>query len=171
MNSTPNSIQPPIETDRDELIRLHLPLAYRLAACYRSSGRPYEKLVESAEIGLVRAAEKFQGATAVSFRAFATPMITAELRRAARGGRDARFGGGAEGGEPRADAAAAQQRLATALGAGPRVNDLARLLAVDPEVVAEALVQAAGRQAVTLNLPAARRGGYLEGISGTPAAA
>ena len=161
MNPSPNTIQPSPPSDRDELIRLHLPMAYRLAACYRGGPVPYEELVQTAELGLVRAVERFDPGSGIAFRAFAAPLISTELGRALREGGSAR----------RPDEARAQHQIAAALGRGPRVRDLARLLAVDPDVMAEALLQAASRETVTLNLPVPRRGGQLHGISATPAAA
>jgi RNA polymerase sigma-B factor len=160
MNPTPSSIQPPIQTDPDELIRLHLPMAYRLAACYRGGAVPYADLVQTAELGLVKAAERFDCRSGISFRAFAAPMISIELGRALR-----------ESGRRSGDEDAAQRRIAGALGRGSRVRDLARLLAVDPDVMAEAMLRAASRESVTLNLPAPRRRGQLHGVSVTPAAA
>lgn len=163
MNSTPSKTPPP-ENNRDELIRAHLPLAYRLAACYRGSGKRYEALVQSAGVGLVKAAERFDFDSGMAFRTFAAPMITAELGRLLR--------------EHEADprrVSYAQRRISAALSHGHRVRGLAQLLAVDTDVVADALLTAAGRETVTLNLPVQRRGGRLinrlHEVSVTPAAA
>jgi RNA polymerase sigma-B factor len=158
MNQPPKSTQPD-PADPDQLIRLHLPLAYRLAACYRGFGKSYEDLVRTASVGLLTAAGRFDPARGSAFRAFATPIITAQLRRSL-GERDA---GLARSGRRLADGRTrqinrSQRRIAAALARGARVNDLARLLSVDGQVMADALLSAAAREAVTLNLPAQRHG-------------
>ncbi|HWD84464.1 MAG TPA: sigma factor [Solirubrobacteraceae bacterium] len=163
---------PSSPTDRDELIRLHLPLAYRLAACFRGFGESYEDLVQTAEVGLVTAAGRFEPARSLAFRAFATPIITAELRRSV-GESDA---GPRRSHRRLADGRTrqingAQRRISGALGRDSRVQGLARLLAVDGDVVADALLSAAGREAVTLNLPVRRQTGRPRGASVTPRAA
>lgn len=171
MNPTSSSTQPD-QTDRDELIRLHLSLAYRLAACYRGFGESYEDLVQTAEVGLVTAAERFDAGHSLAFRAFATPIITAELSRSVAE-RDA----GPERSKRRlADGRIrqrneARRRISCALGHSLRVRDLARVLRVDGDVMAEALLSAAGREAMTLNLPVQRRTGRSHRPSVTPQAA
>ena len=161
MNPTHISTQPCL-TDRDELIRLHLPLAYRLAACYRGFGESYADLVQTAEVGLVRAAECFDPGCGSAFRAFATPAITAELS-GSLGGRDPEAGCGrsrrrlADGRTRQINGA--QRRISCALGRGPRVKGLAELLGLDADLVADALLSAAGREGVTLNLPVQRQPG------------
>lgn len=166
MHSSPSSTQPN-HADPDGLIRTHLPLAYRLAACYRGSGRSYADLVRVAQTGLVRAAERFDATSGGTFRAFAAPLISAELTQSLR--RPGRPG------EEAGQLPEAQRRISAALSHSSRVRELARLLAVDGEVMAEALLRASGREAVTLNLPARRRSGApvtrLRYVSARPAAA
>jgi RNA polymerase sigma factor (sigma-70 family) len=171
MNPTPCSIQP-APTDRDDLIRLNLPLAYRLAACYRGFGESYEDLVQAAETGLVAAAERFESGSSVAFRKFAMPVISSELRRSLRG----RDTGPRRSLSPAGDVqtihmTSAQRRISTALGRGSRVHDLARLLAVDRDVVADALLTAAGRESVTLDLPERRPSARPHDASVAPRAA
>lgn len=171
MTSTPISTQLN-RNDCDELIRLHLPLAYRLAACYRGSGQDYEDLVEIAEVGLVKAAEHFDPSSGVGFRAFAAPMISGELSRSVREHKAAQRTASQPDEQPGGQVAEFRHRISTALGHGPRVRELARQLDVDADVVADALLIAAGRETVTLNLPAQRcsvRG--LDRLHVTPAAA
>jgi RNA polymerase sigma-B factor len=171
MTPPPTSSQPG-QTDRDDLIRLNLPLAYRLAACYRGFGRSYEDLVQRAETGLVKAAEDFQCNAGIAFPKFAMSLITSELRRSVRGP-DAgpRRSPSPAGARPATQMTTAQRRIAAALGHGSRVHDLARLLAVDRKVVADALLTAAGREAVTLNLPETRHGTRQSGTTLAPRAA
>jgi RNA polymerase sigma factor (sigma-70 family) len=175
MNSTPINIQPP-QSDRDELIRLHLPLAYRLAACYRGSGLGYTDLVRTAGAGLVKAAEDFDFDTEVAFRTFAAPVIAGELNLLLRDHAAAPHRPTSQPGDRRdRQLTHAQRRISDALSHGRRVRGLARLLAVDTDVVADALLVAAGRETVTLNLPVQRRGGRpvgrLHDASAAPAAA
>lgn len=175
MNATPSNIQPQ-QDNRDELIRTHLPLAYRLAACYRGAGVSYEDLVQIAGVGLVNAAERFEFGSGVAFRTFASPVITGELNLLLRDHAAAPHRPTSQPGDHRdRQVTHAQRRISDALSHGRRVRGLAKLLSVDTDVVADALLSAAGRETVTLNLPVQRRGGRaigrLHDASVAPAAA
>lgn len=75
---TLNSV--PAISGRDELIELHLPLARSLARRYVRGGEPFEDLEQTAYVGLVKAADRFDP-TRGTFPAFAVPTILGELRR------------------------------------------------------------------------------------------
>ena len=157
MNSTTPS--PKLDqSDRDQLIRRHLPLAYRLAACYRVPGKQYEDLVKTAGAGLVKAAERFDERVDVDFEAFAAPVIAAELRHSLRDDDVVAHVKTTSRDQPLRSVDESQQAISGALGRGSRVRALARRLDLDPAVLADGLVAAACRESVTLNLPVQRRG-------------
>lgn len=156
MNSTTPS--PPLsQSDRDELIRNHLPLAYRLAACYRIPGKTYEDLVKTAGAGLVKAAARFDPGAGIEFNAFAAPVIAAELRHSLREDDVVAHAHVASSDLPTRRVDEAQRTISAALGGGTRVRSLARALNVDAGVLADGLLAAACRESVTLNLPVQRR--------------
>ena len=66
---------------REALISRFLPLARRLARRYYSGGEPLDDLVQVANVGLVKAVERFDETRGVSFPTYAVPTITGELRR------------------------------------------------------------------------------------------
>jgi RNA polymerase sigma-B factor len=65
---------------RDELVAQHLGLAHSLAARYANRGEHLDDLVQVANIGLVRAAERFSPERGVRFSTFATATILGELK-------------------------------------------------------------------------------------------
>jgi RNA polymerase sigma-B factor len=65
----------------DELFRLMLPLAERLARRYRWSREPLEDLLQVASLSLYRALQRFDPDRGVEFPAYAIPTIIGELKR------------------------------------------------------------------------------------------
>jgi RNA polymerase sigma-B factor len=65
----------------DELFRLMLPLAERLARKYRWSPEPLEDLRQVASLSLYRALQRFHPDRGVGFPAYAIPTIVGELKR------------------------------------------------------------------------------------------
>ncbi len=66
--------------DRQSLIESHLPLAKSVARRYVGRGVELEDLVQVAAVGLVKAANRFDGRRGVSFSTFAEPTIEGEIR-------------------------------------------------------------------------------------------
>jgi RNA polymerase sigma-B factor len=68
-------------TGRDRLIESHLPLVRSLARRHhRDAGEPLEDLVQVGAIGLIKAADRYDGDRGVPFAAFAAPFIAGEIR-------------------------------------------------------------------------------------------
>jgi RNA polymerase sigma-B factor len=65
----------------DELFRLMLPLAERLARRYRWSQEPLEDLLQVASLSLYRALQRFDPDRGVEFPAYAIPTIIGALKR------------------------------------------------------------------------------------------
>ncbi|ARP73640.1 SigB/SigF/SigG family RNA polymerase sigma factor [Streptomyces pluripotens] len=66
---------------RDELVRLWLPMAERIAVRFRGRGEALEDLYQVAALGLVKAVDHFDPARGRAFEAYAVPTITGEIKR------------------------------------------------------------------------------------------
>ncbi|MFI5687986.1 RNA polymerase sigma factor SigF [Streptomyces sp. NPDC051636] len=66
---------------REELVRLWLPMAERIAVRFRGRGESLEDLYQVAALGLVKAVDHFDPARGRAFEAYAVPTITGEIKR------------------------------------------------------------------------------------------
>ncbi|MEV0971614.1 SigB/SigF/SigG family RNA polymerase sigma factor [Microtetraspora glauca] len=69
------------ETLRQELARRHQGLVEALARRFTYRGEPVEDLVQSGNVGLVKAIDRFDLSRGNVFTAYAVPMILGEIRR------------------------------------------------------------------------------------------
>ena len=65
---------------RERLVVGHMPLVRRLAAKFRHSGEPLEDLIQVGNLGLVKAAQKFDVDRGTTFASFAVPVIVGEIK-------------------------------------------------------------------------------------------
>lgn len=65
---------------RESLVVSHMSLVRRLAAKFRYSGEPLEDLIQVGNLGLVKAARKFDADRGTSFASFAVPVIMGEIK-------------------------------------------------------------------------------------------
>lgn len=66
---------------RNELVVRHQWLAERCAQRFRNRGEPHCDIVQVAQLGLVKAVERFDPTRRTSFASFAIPTITGEIKR------------------------------------------------------------------------------------------
>ncbi|SNX56161.1 RNA polymerase sigma-B factor [Streptomyces sp. TLI_55] len=66
---------------RDELIRLWLPMAERIAVRFKGRGESLEDLYQVAALGLVKAVDHYDPERGHAFEAYAVPTVTGEIKR------------------------------------------------------------------------------------------
>jgi RNA polymerase sigma-B factor len=121
---------------RRRLVLLHIPVATRLALRYRGRGQALEDLVQTAHLGLVKAAAAFDPSRGNDFLAYAVPTINGEVKRHFRDlGWDIRPPRRVQ--ELRAVVERASAELTQALGRPPRVSEIAAHLGLAEDLVVE----------------------------------
>lgn len=121
---------------RNELVLRHQWLARRCATSMSNRGVPFNDLVQVAEIGLIKAVERYDPDREVSFAAFAVPTMMGEIRRHFRDmtwsvnvPRTAK--------EQRGRVRAAADQLHQTLGRTPTADEIARQCGLDTAAVVE----------------------------------
>jgi len=133
----------PQERDRlrQQLIVLNVPVATSIAMRYRSRGESLEDLVQTAQLGLVKAVNGFDAERGLDFLAYAVPTISGEVKRHFRDqGWDIRPPRRIQ--ELRADVERASAELTQALGRSPRLSEVAEHLGAKQEEVVECVASA-----------------------------
>lgn len=137
---------------RELLIRHYMPLARSLANRYRRSSEPFEDLVQVANLGLVKAVDRFRPERGHSFATFAIPTIFGELRRYFRdSGWAVHLPRGLQ--ERTLQVDSARQRLTAQSGRAPTVDEIAQYLELSRDEVLEALQAAHAYSSVSLDSP------------------
>jgi len=142
---------------RDELVRRFIPFARKLALRYVHSREPLDDLVQVACVGLLKALERFEPGRGKKFTTYAAPTILGELKRhfrdkgwTVRVPRDV---------QERALAVSRQsERLSTAAGRSPTVDELADSLQCTQEQALEAIDAARNYHPASLDAPIASDG-------------
>lgn len=123
---------------RDRAIEQYMPLARRLAARYHRRQEPFEDLVQVANLGLVKAVERYDPERGTRFSSYAVPTISGELRRHFRGTAwNLHVPRGVQ--EDALKVRDAASRLTHRLGRAPRISELEQETGLDSEAISEAL--------------------------------
>ena len=134
---------------RRMVVEENLPLVHHLAQRFKGRGEPYDDLVQVGTIGLMNAIDRYDPGKG-QFATFAVPTIVGEIRRHFRDrGWAMRIPRRVQDLGRRVSQA--REALTHQLGRSPTVDEIARLLDVDADLVLEALDTAAAY--VTVPLP------------------
>jgi RNA polymerase sigma-B factor len=140
---------------REALIGAYTPLSRSLARRYGRSSEPFDDLFQVAQLGLLKAIDRYDPSRGFPFKAFAVPTILGEMRRYFRdSGWAVHVPRGAQ--ERALQVREAQQQLSEEKGRAPTATQLAEYLELDVEQVLDGLRALAGYG--TLSLDAPRRG-------------
>jgi RNA polymerase sigma-B factor len=152
MNRLPAG-DPERERLRGEVIADHMPYARHIATRYGGRGQVGEDFIQVAYLGLVKAVDNFDPDYGTGFLGYATPMIIGEIRRYFR---DATWDVHVPRRMQELTTALrrATEQLTGELGRSPSVAELAEVLNVDPEEIADALDAAEAYTAASLDRPA-----------------
>ncbi len=139
---------------REELVERFMPLARDLALRYRYTDEPVEDLVQVANLGLLKAIDRFEPGRGTKLTSYAVPTILGELKRHFRDKgwalhvpRDLQ--------ERTLAVARERESLTKDLGRSPTVRELATAVGCSAEQVLEAVEAATGYEATSLDAPAA----------------
>ncbi len=143
---------------RDELAALYQPLAEYLARRFYGRGEPLEDLIQVANIGLIKAIDRFDTERGVKFSTYATATVVGELKRhfrdkgwALRVPRRLQEAGMSVG--------RAVTDLSQELGRSPTVKEIAVRTGLSEEEVLEAMETAQAYTAASLDAPTDEEGG------------
>lgn len=137
----------------DEVVLLNMHVAESIARRYRQRGAEFDDLVQVAQLGLVKAVDRYDVDSGSHFLAFAVPTITGEVKRyfrdycwAIRPTRRIQ--------EVQHAIASREPQLTQTLGRSPTTTELADEIGVDEEHVLEALASDGYFNLVSLDMPA-----------------
>jgi RNA polymerase sigma-B factor len=140
---------------REELIERCLPLARSLATRYARTGESLDDLVQVANIGLIKAVDRFDPTRGIAFSSFAVPSILGELKRHFRD-----HGWAARVPRPLQERVlkvnACADRLAPQLGRAPKPREVAVATDLPVEDVLEALEAGVAFDSISLDAPIGR---------------
>jgi RNA polymerase sigma-B factor len=138
---------------RAQLVELFLPLSRSLALRYVHSGEPLDDLVQVANLGLVKAVDRFDVNRGVSFTSYAVPTILGELKRYFRDTTWA-IHVPRELQERAAAVDRTTDRLFAQMGRAPSVAQLAEVCGLSADQVLEARDASMSYRATSLEAPA-----------------
>lgn len=137
---------------REQLVREYTPLTRSLARRYGRSSEPFDDLFQVAQLGLLKALDRFDHTRGFPFKAFAVPTILGEMRRYFRdSGWAVHVPRGAQ--ERALEVREAQQLLSEDHGRAPTVAQLAEYLEIEVEGVLDGLRALAGYGTLSLDAP------------------
>ncbi|HEX3852503.1 MAG TPA: SigB/SigF/SigG family RNA polymerase sigma factor [Polyangiaceae bacterium] len=138
----------------DRLVECFTPLARTLARRYKNTSEPYEDLCQVAQLGLIKAIQRFDPERGFPFQAYAIPTILGELRRYFRNSSWAAHV--PRGVQERAlEVRDAERALNDELGRAPTVFELAQFMELSVEHVIDAMQALRAYGSVSLDAPRA----------------
>jgi RNA polymerase sigma-B factor len=150
---------------RDSLIERHMPLARSLAAQYRHAREPFEDLVQVANLGLIKAVDRFDPDRGVAFTSYAVPTILGELKRHFRDRTwSIHFSRGVQESIARIDKST--EALRAQLGHDPSARQVAEHCGMSVEDVLEARLADTASRTASLDAPVQREDGELSEVLG-----
>lgn len=137
---------------QEQLVREYTPLSRSLARRYGRSSEPFDDLFQVAQLGLLKALDRFDDSRGFPFKAFAVPTILGEMRRYFRdSGWAVHVPRGAQ--ERALEVRETQQLLSEEHGRAPTVAQLAEYLEIEIEEVLDGLRALAGYGTLSLDAP------------------
>jgi RNA polymerase sigma-B factor len=137
---------------RDELIERHMPLARSLAVQYRHAREPFDDLCQVANLGLVKAVDRYDPDRGIAFTSYAVPTILGELKRHFRDRTwSIHFSRSVQEAIARVDKAT--ETLRQQLGRYPSAGEVAEHCGMDLEAVTEARLADNASRTASLDAP------------------
>jgi RNA polymerase sigma-B factor len=136
----------------EQLVECFTPLVRTLARRYNNTSEPYEDLCQVAQLGLIKAIQRFDPERGFPFQAYAIPTILGELRRYFRNSSWAVHV--PRGVQERAlDLRDTERALSDEHGRSPTVFELAQFMEITVEQVLDAMQALRAFGAVSLDAP------------------
>ena len=150
---------------RDRLIEHHIPLARSLAVQYRHAREPFDDLCQVANLGLVKAVDRFDPDRGIAFTSYAVPTILGELKRHFRDRTwSIHFSRSVQ--ESIARVEKVSEALRQQLGRYPTAGEVAEHCGMSIEDVTEALLADNASRMSSLDAPVQREDGDLADLLG-----
>jgi RNA polymerase sigma-B factor len=150
---------------RNSLIERHMPLARSLAAQYRHAREPFDDLVQVANLGLVKAVDRFDPDRGIAFTSYAVPTILGELKRHFRDRTwTIHFSRGVQ--ESIARVERSTEALRAELGHEPSAREVAERCGLTVEDVLEARMANTASRTASLDAPVLREDSELNDVLG-----
>jgi RNA polymerase sigma-B factor len=137
---------------RARVIEAWLPMAHRLTSRYARKGEPFDDLLQTATVGLIKAVDGFDADRGTDFVGYAIPTVLGEIKRYFRD-RTWSLRVPRRLQEMRLAVGRAQAELTQVLNRAPTVADIALRLGVPEEAVLEGLEGGYAYRAVSLSMP------------------
>src|SRR4051794_8083775 len=140
---------------RERLIELHMPLARSLAVQYPHAREPLDDLCQVANLGLVKAVDRYDPSRGIAFTSYAVPTILGELKRHFRD-RTWTIHVSRSVQESIARVEKVSEELRQELGRWPSVKEVAALAEMSVEEVTEARLAEGASRLASLDAPMPR---------------
>jgi RNA polymerase sigma-B factor len=137
---------------RERLIEQHMPLARSLAIQYRHAREPLDDLCQVANLGLVKAVDRYDPDRGIAFTSYAVPTILGELKRHFRD-RTWTIHVSRSVQESIARVESVSEDLRQQIGRWPSANEVAAVAEMTVEEVTEARLAAGASRLASLDAP------------------